>query len=103
MLRKLFLGLSAAAALGVASLGMSAIMAAPAEAQALSGGYGYPGSGSRHPSAPRYSNPGWGGGGYYGRPRPGYGRPHYGQRCRVVDQRVWNGRRWVIRPVRVCR
>ncbi|SEL01217.1 hypothetical protein SAMN04515666_102598 [Bosea lupini] len=102
MLRKLFLGLSAAAALGAASLGVSAITAAPADAQALSGGYGYPGSGSRHPSAPRYSNPGWGGGPHV-RPRPGYGRPHYGQRCRIVDQRVWNGRRYVIRSTRVCR
>jgi len=103
MLRKLFLGLSAAAALGAASLGVSAITAAPADAQALSGGYGYPGSGSRHPSAPRYSNPGWGGGPHVG-PRPGYyGRPHYGQRCRIVDQRVWNGRRYVIRSTRVCR
>ena len=102
MLRRLFLGLSAAAALGVASLGTSAVTAAPAEAQALSGGYGYPGSGSRHPSAPRYGPPGWGGGPHV-RPRRGYGRPHYGQRCRIVDQRVWNGRRWVIRPVRVCR
>ena len=102
MLRKLFLGLSAAAALGAASLGVSAVTAGPAEAQALSGGYGYPGSGSRHPSAPRYSNPGWGGGSH-ARPGYGYGRPHYGARCRIVDQRVWNGRRWVIRPVRVCR
>jgi hypothetical protein len=102
MLRKLFLGLSAAAVLSVASLGMSAITAAPADAQALSGGYGRPGSGSTHPSAPRYSRPGWGGGSHV-RPRPGYGRPHYGSRCRIVDQRVWNGRRWVIRSTRVCR
>ena len=102
MFRKLFLGLSAAAALGVASLGMSAITAAPADAQALSGGYGYPGSGSRHPLAPRYSNPGWGGGPHV-RPGYGHGRPHYGSRCRIVDQRVWNGRRWVIRSTRVCR
>lgn len=50
MLRKLVLGLSAAATLGVAALGIGAVTATPAEAQALSGGYGYPGSGSRHPT-----------------------------------------------------
>ncbi|MCV9939666.1 hypothetical protein OIU35_25215 [Boseaceae bacterium BT-24-1] len=44
---------------------------------------------------------------YYGRPHYGprryYGRPVYRPRCYVVDRRVWNGWRWVIRPVRVCR
>ncbi|CAN7557488.1 hypothetical protein [Bosea sp. LjRoot237] len=44
---------------------------------------------------------------YYGRPyyspRRYYGRPVYRPRCYVVDRRVWNGWRWVIRPVRVCR
>lgn len=45
---------------------------------------------------------------YYG-PRPYYGppryyrRPAYRPRCYYVDRRVWNGWRWVIRPVRVCR
>ena len=32
-----------------------------------------------------------------------YGRPVYRPRCYFVDRRVWNGYRWVIRPVRVCR
>jgi len=44
---------------------------------------------------------------YYGRPHYGprryYGRPVYRPRCYIVDRRVWNGWRWVIRPVRVCR
>lgn len=45
---------------------------------------------------------------HYGRPhyRGGpryYGRPVYRPRCFFVDRRVWNGWRWVIRPVRVCR
>ncbi|CAN7286982.1 hypothetical protein LJR090_002061 [Bosea sp. LjRoot90] len=44
---------------------------------------------------------------YYGRPHYGprryYGRPVYRPRCYFVDRRVWNGWRWVIRPVRVCR
>lgn len=39
---------------------------------------------------------------YYG-PRRYYGRPVYRPRCYFVDRRVWNGYRWVIRPVRVCR
>ncbi|MEI5666191.1 hypothetical protein WBO78_14680 [Bosea sp. CCNWLW174] len=117
MLRKLVLGLSAAAALGVAGLGMGAVTATPAEAQALSGGYGYPGGGSRHPSAPRYSNPGWGGGGYYGRPRYGYGGPrygyggprygwgggYYGPRCYIRPVRYWDGWGWVVRERRICR
>lgn len=36
-------------------------------------------------------------------PPPYYGRPVYRPRCYFVDRRVWNGWRWVIRPVRVCR
>lgn len=40
---------------------------------------------------------------HYRRPPPYYGRPVYRPRCYFVDRRVWNGYRWVIRPVRVCR
>ena len=40
---------------------------------------------------------------YWGGPGPYYGRPVYRPRCYFVDRRVWNGWRWVIRPVRVCR
>ncbi len=39
---------------------------------------------------------------YHG-PRRYYGRPVYRPRCFFTDRRVWNGYRWVIRPVRVCR
>ncbi|CAD5298438.1 conserved exported hypothetical protein [Bosea sp. 62] len=102
MLRKLVLGLSAAAALGVAGLGMGAVTATPAEAQALGGGYG-----------PHV----WGGGGYYGRPRYGYGGPrygyggprygygggYYGPRCYVRPVRYWDGWGWVVRERRICR
>jgi hypothetical protein len=35
---------------------------------------------------------------YYGA-RPSYRRP----RCFWSDRRVWDGWRWVVRPVRVCR
>lgn len=46
---------------------------------------------------------------HYGRPHryrprpPYYGRPIYRPRCFFTDRRVWNGYRWVIRPVRICR
>lgn len=92
MLRKLVLGLSAAASLGVAALGIGAVTATPAEAQ-------------------------WGGDGYYGRPHYGYGRPHYGYgrphygygggyygpRCFSRPVRYWDGWGWVVRERRICR
>jgi len=106
-MRKLLVGL-----LGFATLGFGALSAPQAEAQPYYGGY--------------Y------GGGYYGYRRPAveyrsgpivvrheYGRPHYGRRyyrpvpayrpvrvvrrCWVERQRVWNGYRWVRRPIEVCR
>lgn len=40
---------------------------------------------------------------YYHGPRRYYGRPHYRPRCFWSNRRVWNGWRWVVRPVRVCR
>jgi hypothetical protein len=39
---------------------------------------------------------------YHG-PRRYYGRPVYRPRCFYSNRRVWNGFRWVVRPVRVCR
>lgn len=39
---------------------------------------------------------------YYG-PRGYYGRPVYRPRCFYSNRRVWNGYRWVVRSVRVCR
>lgn len=35
---------------------------------------------------------------HYG-PRPSYHRP----RCFWSERRIWDGWRWVVRPVRVCR
>ena len=40
---------------------------------------------------------------YYRGPRRYYGRPYYRPRCFWSNRRVWNGWRWVVRPVRVCR
>ena len=102
-MRKLMFGL-----LGFAALGFGALSVQPAEAQPYYPGYGY-----REPAVtvqyggPRYGRP------YYGRPyygRPAYGRP-YGayrpvrtaRRCWVEPRRVWNGYRWVRRPIEVCR
>jgi hypothetical protein len=110
-MRKLIFGL-----LGFAALGFGALSTQPAEAQPYYPGYGY-----RAPvveyrygrPAPlvvervQYRRPY----GYYHpyRPYPAY-RP-YGyyrpgpvvRRCWVRPERVWNGYRWVQRPVRVCR
>ena len=97
MLRKLLLGFSAAATLGVA-----AIASTPVAAQPFSDGY--------------YDGPRWGGGYGYGRPSygygrppgygyggPGYGRPYYRPRCFYRPVRYWDGWGWVVRERRVCR
>ena len=104
-MRKLMFGL-----LGFAALGFGALSAQPAEAQPYYPGYGY----GYRPVVERY----------YGGPGPAvrvqYGRPYYGRRyydrpyrgyrpapvarrCWVEPRRVWNGYRWVRRPVEVCR
>ncbi|MGW9329381.1 hypothetical protein [Bosea sp. NPDC055594] len=92
MLRKLLLGVSAAAALGVAAL--ASTMPTPAMAQPFSDGY--------------YAGPRWGGGydrpSYgYGRPGYGYGRPYYEPRCFYRPVRYWDGWGWVVRERRICR
>lgn len=46
----------------------------------------------------QYYGPHYGPRRYY-RARPSYRRPH----CFWSDRRIWNGWRWVMRPVRVCR
>lgn len=92
MLRKLLLGLSAAATLGAA-----AIASTPVAAQPFDDGY--------------YDGPRWGGGydrPYYGYGRPpgygyGYGRPYDGPRCFYRPVRYWDGWGWVVRERRVCR
>lgn len=40
---------------------------------------------------------------YYGPRRYYRPRPYYRPRCWTEGRRVWNGWRWVVRPVRVCR
>lgn len=101
-MRKLLFGLFGFVALGVGALGFGIATAQPAEAQPYYPGY-------RH----RYGPPP----GYY--VRPGYRpyRPYYGYRpgyrpyrpayaapyCFTRNRQVWNGYRWVWRPVRVCR
>jgi hypothetical protein len=99
MLRKLVLGLSAAASLGVAALGIGAVTATPAEAQW--GGDGYYGRPHYGYGRPHYG---------YGRPHYGYGRPHYGYgggyygpRCFSRPVRYWDGWGWVVRERRICR
>ncbi|MCB8820300.1 hypothetical protein [Microvirga rosea] len=92
---------------GVAALGFGALTAEPASALPFGPGpsdhgssvvdtvqyYGPPrgpyGRWHRPPPPPRY--------GYYGRPY----RPV--ARCWTRPERFWNGYRWVVRPVRICR
>lgn len=90
--------------IGMSALGFGALATQPASAQPFYPGYqerplvetvqyyGPPRGPYRRwhrPPPPRY--------GYYGRPyRPAV-------RCWVRPERVWNGYRWVSRPVRVCR
>ncbi|WP_230530659.1 hypothetical protein [Microvirga roseola] len=85
--------------LGFATLGLGALSAQPTEAhQSYRTGYGY--------SAPVVQHV------QYHRPYRGY-RPHRAyrpyrpfrtvQRCWIQPQRIWNGYRWVRRPVEVCR
>jgi len=98
-MRKLLIGL-----LGFATLGFGALSAPqPAEAQPY---YGY-----RRPAVEYRAGPIL--------VRHEYGRPHYRRRfyrpppvyrpyravrrCWVERRRVWNGYRWVRRPVEVCR
>jgi hypothetical protein len=107
-MRKLLFGL-----LGFATLGFGALAAPQAEAQPYYG-YGYRAPVVEYRAGPvtvrqvQYHRP------YYGYPRvyrpyPAY-RPYraYGptrvvRRCFVEPRRVWNGYRWVRRPIEVCR
>lgn len=97
-MRKLLFGL-----LGLATLGAAGLAAPQAEAQPYYGygqGYGYGGPvvvrheyGRPHYRGPRY--------GY--RPAPAYRPVRTVRRCWVEPRRVWNGYRWVRRPIEVCR
>lgn len=91
----------AAAAFGALLLAGAGIAAAPASAApvgAATAPIAQSGDGLIEQAQYYYGPP------RYRRPPPRYyGRPVYRPRCAYVDRRVWNGYRWVIRPVRVCR
>lgn len=99
-MRKLLIGL-----LGFATLGLGALSAAPqAEAQPYYGGYGYRRPVVEYRAGPVMVRPV-----QYRRHRPIY-RPvpayrplRVARRCWFEPRRVWNGFRWVRRPVQVCR
>ncbi|WP_414474998.1 hypothetical protein [Microvirga sp. M2] len=88
-MRKLLFGL-----LGCATLGVAGLAAPQAEAQPYYG-YGY----RQGPVVVRqeYRRPHYRGHGY------GYRPTQVVRRCWVEPRRVWNGYRWVRRPIEVCR
>ena len=89
-MRKLMFGL-----LGFAALGFGALAVQPAEAQPYYPGYGYRGPGPA--VTVQYGRPN------YGRPYRAYRPVRTARRCWVEPRRVWNGYRWVRRPIEVCR
>ncbi|WP_324133235.1 hypothetical protein [Bosea sp. (in: a-proteobacteria)] len=94
-----------AAIVGAVILAASAFAVAPASAAPVSTGLAQAApAGDLVQEAQYYYGPRrhYGPRRYYGPPRY-YSRPVYRPRCFFVDRRVWNGYRWVIRPVRVCR
>jgi hypothetical protein len=105
-MRKLMIGL-----LGFAALGFGALSAQPAEAQPYYPGYGYGYRPvvERHYGRPapvvrvQYGRPSYGRRPYYGRPYRAYRPVRTARRCWVEPRRVWNGYRWVRRPIEVCR
>lgn len=99
-MRKLIVGL-----LGLATLGFGALSAAPqAQAQPYYGGYGYRAPAVEYRGGPvvvRHE---------YGRPHrrvyrpvPAYRPARAVRRCWTEPRTVWNGYRYVRRPVEVCR
>jgi hypothetical protein len=88
----------AAAVFGAVTLAASAFAIAPATAAPVSAGATQAAPAGDLVQEAQYYGPRR----HYG-PRRYYGRPVYRPRCFFVDRRVWNGYRWVIRPVRVCR
>ncbi len=83
MFRTMFLAAALAGSLGGAALAAPPVSAAPVAAAA-----GQPALAGQGLVAQAQ---------YYGLRR--YRRP----RCFWADRRVWNGWRWVVRPVRICR
>lgn len=82
-MRKLLFGL-----LGFATLGLSAVPISHADAQPYYRGY-YHGPVVRR--------------GYYARPYYGYHPARVVRRCWFERRAVWNGYRWIRRPIEVCR
>ena len=108
-MRKLLFGLFGFVALAFGSLSLSA----PAEAQPYYPGYGWGGSSvTIQVGSPRYRaynpyrpvyRPAYRPYRAY-RPYTTYYRPVYvAPRCFTRTRQIWNGYRWVWRPVRVCR
>ncbi|MGO4574031.1 hypothetical protein [Microvirga sp. 2TAF3] len=92
-MRKFLFGL-----FGVVALGFGAFAAQPASAQPY-----YPGYHERPGYRPiEYRGP-YRGPRYHGYRPHGYRPAYVAPRCFVRPQRVWNGYRWVQRPVRICR
>ncbi len=81
-----------AAAFGAATLLGAAMSSAPASAAPVSAGTTF-GAGAETGLVQQA----------WHRGRPHYGRPVYRPRCWTESRRVWNGYRWIRRPVRVCR
>lgn len=98
MLRKVLLGVAAAA-----TLGGTVIANAPASAQSITFSFGSPGYYGYGHRPVQYGY----GGGYYGRPHYGgyygYNRPYWGPRCFFRPVRYWDGWGWAVRERRVCR
>jgi hypothetical protein len=94
-MRKLMFGL-----LGFAALGFGALSVQTAEAQPYYRGYGY--SGPAPVVTVQYGRPYYGRR-YYGRPYRAYRPVRTVRRCWVEPRRIWNGYRWVRRPIEVCR
>jgi hypothetical protein len=94
-MRKLLLGIAAAAALSFGSLG-----AQPAQAQGFSVTFGTGNYGYYPPPPPR---PVYRAYPVYG--RPAYRRPHYpdyGPECTTRVRRYWDGFRWVSERREIC-
>ncbi len=82
-----------AAAFGAATLLGAAMSSAPASAVPISAG-----TTLGSPAETGLVQQAW----HYGRPHYAPGRP-YVRRCWTESRRVWTGRHWVRRTVRVCR
>ncbi|QFU15840.1 hypothetical protein [Microvirga thermotolerans] len=93
-MRHLLFGLA-----GAAALGLTAFTAQPASAQPFYYGGPFVETVQYYGPPPGYYHRRW----HRPPPRYYYGRPWRPVRCWTRPERVWNGWRWVVRPVRICR